>query len=133
LLDPTGGTYNYAAAVPNPQSRMDLSPRIDVQLSPNNTLTFRYMYDRQKSTNDGVSQFALQTQGYDTLNEENTVQISDTQILSPKIVNASRFEYIRDRDNQLPLFTTPTITVQGAFTGGGNNEGTIRDAQDHYE
>jgi hypothetical protein len=23
--------------------------------------------------------------------------------------------------------------VQGAFTGGGNNEGTIRDAQDHYE
>src|SRR6201992_4506160 len=24
LLDPTGGSYNYAAAVPNPQSRMDL-------------------------------------------------------------------------------------------------------------
>ena len=133
LLDPTGGTYNYAAAVPNPQSRMDLSPRIDVQLSPNNTLTFRYMYDRQKSTNDGVSQFALQTQGYDTLNEENTIQISDTQILSPKVVNETRFEYIRDRDNQLPLYTTPTVTVQGAFTGGGNNEGTIRDAQDHYE
>ena len=108
LPDPTGGTYNYAAAVPNPQSRMDLSPRIDLQLSPNNTLTFRYMYDRQKSTNDGVSQFALQTQGYDTLNEENTIQISDTQILSPKIVNETRFEYIRDRDNQLPLYTTPT-------------------------
>ena len=91
------------------------------------------MYDRQKSTNDGVSQFALQTQGYNTLNEENTLQLSDTQILSPKVVNETRFEYIRDRDNQLPLFTTPTITVQGAFTGGGNNEGTIRDAQDHYE
>jgi hypothetical protein len=43
LLDPTGGTYNYAAAVPNPQSRMDLSPRIDLQLTPNNTLTVRYM------------------------------------------------------------------------------------------
>ena len=133
LLDPTGGSYNYAAAVSNPQSRLDLSPRIDLQLTPNNTLTFRYMYDRQKSTNDGVSQFALQTQGYNTLNEENTLQLSDTQILSPKVVNETRFEYIRDRDNQLPLFTTPTITVQGAFTGGGNNEGTIRDAQDHYE
>src|SRR5580658_1127184 len=133
LLDPNGGTYNYADAVSNPQSRMDLSPRIDLQLSPNNTLTFRYMYDRQKSTNNGVSQFALQTQGYNTLNQENTLQLSDTQILSPKVVNETRFEYIRDRDNQLPLFTTPTITVQGAFTGGGNNEGTIRDAQDHYE
>jgi len=133
LLDPAGGSYNYAAAVSNPQSRLDLSPRIDLQLTPNNTLTFRYMYNRQKSTNDGVSQFALQTQGYNTLNEENTLQVSDTQILGPKVVNETRFEYIRDRDNQLPLFTTPTITVQGAFTGGGNNEGTIRDAQDHYE
>jgi len=133
LLDPTGGSYNYSAAVANPQSRMDLSPRLDLQLTPSNTLTFRYMYDRQKSTNNGVSQFALQTQGYDTLNQENTLQLSDTQVLSSKIINETRFEYIRDRDNQLPLYSTPTVTVQGAFTGGGNNEGTIRDAQDHYE
>ncbi|MGC2401308.1 MAG: carboxypeptidase regulatory-like domain-containing protein [Acidobacteriaceae bacterium] len=133
LLDPNGGTYTYAAAVSNPQSRLDLSPRLDFQLTPNNTLTVRYMYDRQKSTNNGVSQFALQTQGYDTLNEENTLQISDTQILSAKTINETRFEYIRDRDNQDPLYTTPTITVQGAFTGGGNNEGAIHDAQDHYE
>ncbi len=133
LLDPTGGTYNYAAAVANPQSRLDLSPRFDFQLTPNNTLTVRYMYDRQKSSNNGVSQFALQTQGYDTLNQENTLQVSDTQILSPRLINETRFEYIRDRDNQTPLFNTPTITVQGAFTGGGNNEGTVQDAQDHYE
>jgi hypothetical protein len=133
LLDPTGGTYNYSAAVSNPQSRLDLSPRFDFQITPSNTLSVRYMYDRQKSSNNGVSQFALQTQGYDTSNQENTLQVSDTQILSARLVNETRFEYIRDRDNQTPLFTTPTITVQGAFTGGGNNEGTIRDAQDHYE
>jgi hypothetical protein len=133
LPDPTGGSYNYAAAVPNPQSRLDLSPRIDFQITPTNTLTVRYMYDRQKSTNNGVSQFALQTQGYDTLNQENTLQVSDTQVLSARLINETRFEYIRDRDNQLPLYTTPTITVQGAFTGGGSNDGTVRDAQDHYE
>jgi len=133
LLDPTGGSYNYSAAVSNPQSRMDLSPRLDLQLTPTNTLTLRYMYDRQKSTNNGVSQFALQTQGYDSLNQENTLQVSDTQVLSNKIINETRFEYIRDRDNQQPLYSTPTITVQGAFTGGGSNLGTIRDAQDHYE
>ena len=133
LLDPTGGSYNYSAAVPNPQSRLDLSPRIDFQLTPSNTLTVRYMYDRQKSTNNGVSQFALQTQGYDTLDEENTLQLSDTQVLSSKVINETRFQYIRDRNNQTPLYNTPTITVQGAFTGGGSNEGTVRDAQDHYE
>ncbi len=133
LLDPTGGSYNYSAAVPNPQSRMDLSPRFDFQITPSNTLTVRYMYDRQKSTNNGVSQFALQTQGYDTLNQENTLQLSDTQVLSSKVINETRFQYIRDRDTQTPLFSTPTITVQGAFTGGGSNLGTVRDAQDHYE
>jgi hypothetical protein len=133
LLDPTGGSYNYSAAVPNPQSRLDLSPRFDFQLTPSNTLTVRYMYDRQKSTNNGVSQFALQTQGYDTLNQENTLQLSDTQVLNSKVINETRFQYIRDRDSQTPLFSTPTITVQGAFTGGGSNLGTVRDAQDHYE
>jgi hypothetical protein len=134
LLDPTtGGTYNYSAAVGNPQSRLDLSPRIDLQLTPSNTLTVRYMYDRQKSSNNGVSQFALQTQGYNTLNQENTLQLSDTQVLSAKVINETRFEYIRDRDNQSPLNDTPTITVQGAFTGGGSNLGSVQDAQDHYE
>ncbi len=133
LLDPTGDTYNYAAAVPNPQSRLDLSPRLDLQLTPTNTLTLRYMYDRQKSTNNGVSQFALQSQGYNTLNQENTLQLSDTQVLGNRVINETRFEYIRDRDDQTPLFTTPTVTVQGAFTSGGNNLGTVHDAQDHYE
>jgi hypothetical protein len=131
LLDSLGNSYNYSAAVPNPQSRIDISPRLDVQLTPTNTLTLRYMYDRQKSTNNGVSQFALQTQAYNTLNEENTLQLSDTQVLSSKIINETRFEYIRDRDNQVPLDATPTITVQGAFTGGGSNLGSVQDAQDH--
>jgi hypothetical protein len=133
LLDALGNSYNYSAAVANPQSRMDISPRLDLQLTPTNTLTLRYMFDRQKSTNNGVSQFALQAQAYNTLNEENTVQLSDTQVLGARIINETRFEYIRDRDNQVPLNTTPTITVQGAFTDGGSNLGTVRDAQDHYE
>ena len=133
LLAADGSTYNFSEAVANPQTRLDLSPRVDLQLSTNNTLTVRYMYDRQKSSNDGVSQFALETQAYDTLNQENTLQVSDTQVISPTILNETRFEYIRDRDNETPLNTSATVTVQGAFTGGGSNSGTVRDNQDHYE
>jgi hypothetical protein len=133
LLDSSGQSYNYTQAVSNPQTRLSLSPRFDFQLTPTNTLTVRYEYERQADTNDGVSQFALQTQGYDTLNQESTLQISDTQVLSASLLNETRFQYIRARDNQTPLYTSPTVTVQGAFTGGGNNEGTNRDNQDHYE
>ena len=133
LLDTSGQSYNFSQAVSNPQSRLDLSPRLDLQLTPNNTLTIRYMYDLVKNTNDGVSQFALPTQGYNTLNQEQTLQMSDTQVLGPHVINETRFQYIRDRDSQTPEDTTPTVTVQGAFTGGGNNTGTARDSQDHYE
>lgn len=127
------GAQNYTAAVANPQSRLDVSPRFDFQLGTNNTLTVRYMFDRQKQTGSGVSSFSLQSQAYNVLNYENTLQVSDTQILSAKVVNDLRFQYMSDRNNQTPLSTEPTVTVQGAFTDGGNNSGTVKDNADHYE
>ena len=133
LLDSGGNAYNYAAAVANPQSRLDVSPRFDFQLGTNNTLTVRYMYDRQVETNSGVSQFALESQAYNVANQENTLQLSDTQIISANVVNETRFQYTRDRDNQTAQSDDPTVTVQGAFTGGGNNIGVNRDNQDRYE
>jgi len=130
---PDSNPYDYTAAVANPQSRLDISPRMDFQLGPSNTLTVRYMFDRQKETNSGVSQFALETQGYNILNHENTIQLSDTQVLGANTVNEVRFQYIGDRNSQVSQYTDPTITVQGAFTGGGNNEGVVRDHQDRFE
>ena len=133
LLNSSGNAYNYTAAVANPQSRLDISPRFDFQLGTNNTLSVRYMYDRQKETNSGVSQFALESQAYNVINHENTLQLSDTQVLSSNVINETRFQYTRDRDNQVAQNSDPTTTVQGAFTGGGNNEGMVRDNQDRYE
>lgn len=133
LLDTTGTPYSYTAAVSNPQSRLDVGPRFDFQLGDKNTLTVRYMFDRQVQTNSGVSQFALESQAYNVSNYENTLQVSATQILSPSAVNETRFQYIRDRDNQSAQNTDPTVTVQGAFTGGGSNAGVIRDNQDRFE
>ncbi|HEX8713380.1 MAG TPA: carboxypeptidase regulatory-like domain-containing protein [Terracidiphilus sp.] len=133
LLDASGNPYNYSAAVATPQSRLSFSPRFDFQLGANNTLTVRYMYSRQTATNDGVSQFALQSQGYNVSNQENALQISDTQILSPSVVNETHFQYMRDRDSQTAQSTLPSITVQGAFTGGGSNMGTSRSGMDNYE
>jgi len=133
ILDDKGAIQNYSVAVPNPQSRLDISPRFDLQLGANNTLSVRYMFDRQKQTGSGVSGFALQSQAHNVLNYENTLQVSDTQILSPKIVNETRFQYTADRDSQVASSTDPTITVQGAFTGGGSNSGKVSDNQDRFE
>ena len=127
----TGGTpVNYIAAVSTPQSRLDVSPRFDFSLGSKNTISVRYSLDRNKATNDGVSGFSLQSQAYDSLNYENTIQVSDTQVFNPRWVNQIRFQYRREREGQTPIDTTPTETVQGAFTGGGNNAGKSQDNQD---
>ena len=127
------GGSNYVQNLDNPQSRLHLTPRVDYQLTPSNTLSVRYQYNRGVDTGDGPGQYALASQAYNTHSIENTIQISDSQVFNAHLVNDTRFEYERDRDEQLAQDTSPTLTVQGAFTGGGSNDGTSRTNGDHYE
>ncbi len=120
-------------AVPNPRHRTNIAPRIDYQLTKNNTLTARYQYFRNTEGADGVGQFNLPSQAYDSESTEHTLQISDTQLIGSKIVNELRFQYLREIDNQFAKNTAPTLNVPGAFGAGGNSQGDILDHQDHYE
>jgi hypothetical protein len=133
VLGPGNQPMQYTANVPNPAKRLNISPRVDLQLSDKNTLTIRYQYARNTQDNAGIGQFSLPSTGYNSHSTEQTVQISDTQIISPTMVNETRFQYIRDSDNQNPLSFDPTLVVQGAFIGGGSSEGISVSNQDHYE
>jgi hypothetical protein len=61
------------------------------------------------------------------------LQLSDTQVVSTNVVNETRFQYLHDSSNQTVQNFQPTISVLGAFTGGGNQIGTGSDVQNHYE
>ncbi len=123
----------FNQSVPNPHTRTNISPRIDYQLTTNNTLTARYQYYRDTQQNAGISGFVLPEAGYDTASTEHTLQISDTQVLGTKAVNETRFQYLRDNTSQNPISTAVGIEVLGVFTGGGSSLGTATDHQDHYE
>ena len=120
-------------SVPNPRTRINIGPRIDYQLTPNNTLTARYQYYRDTWENNGVGGFVLPEAGYDTFSTEHTVQITDTQVLSTKAINETRFQYLRDNTGQTPVSTAVGINVLGVFTRGGSGLGTATDFQNHYE
>lgn len=128
-LDPT----QFLASTPNPRHRTNISPRFDYAVNKNNTLTARYQYFRDTQDNAGVGQFNLPSQGYDDDSAEHTIQIGDTQIYGTKIVNETRFQFLRANSSQNPVSTDPTINVRGAFGGGGNSQGTIVNHEDHYE
>jgi hypothetical protein len=134
VLDPTTFTETpFIEAVPFPRHRTNITPRIDYAVSKNNTLTVRYQYYRDTEDNEGIGQFNLPSEGYNSDSTEHTLQISDTQVIGAKIVNETRFQYLRELDNQFALNTQPTLNVLGSFGGGGNSQGNILDHQDHYE
>ena len=132
-LDANLNPITVLESVPNPRHRTNISPRLDYAINKNNTLTARYQFFRDSADNNGIGQFNLPSQGYNEVSNEHTVQIGDTQVYGAKVVNETRFQYLRESDSQNALSTDPTINVRGAFGGGGNNQGTIIDHEDHYE
>lgn len=133
ILDSSLNPIAFSQAVASPTTELDFSPRFDYQWGEIQTLTLHYSLSRMSQTNGGVGQFALASQGFNSTNTEQVFQFSDVQAYGGKVLNETRFQYIRDRNIQTPQSLAPTVVVQGGFTGGGNNIGINRDNQDHYE
>jgi hypothetical protein len=128
-----GGYPATARAIAQPQQRYEISPRIDLALGEKNTLTVRYQFEGANLKNQGLGTTTLPSAAYTTGNAENTIQISDTQLVSSRIVNETRFEYQRGTSNQNPYSTAPQLSVQGYFTGGGSNAGIENSVSNHIE
>ncbi|HEV2494242.1 MAG TPA: carboxypeptidase regulatory-like domain-containing protein [Terriglobia bacterium] len=123
----------FSQAVLHPQTRTNISPRVDYQVSAQNVLSMRYQWWHNTSNNSGIGQFALPSQAYNSSGTEHTLQISDTQILSDRAFNQTRFQYLHEGSNQTPQNLDPTLNVIGGFTGGGYAGGTGINTEDHYE
>jgi hypothetical protein len=123
----------FSDTVPNTHSRTSISPRVDYQLSTNNTLTARYEFNRDNEDNDGISTFSMPSQAYNSRDTWHTLQLSDTQVLSTRVINETRFQYVRDNTDEYALDNSPTVVVPGTFTSGGNSIGTSSDINNRYE
>jgi hypothetical protein len=141
VVSPRCGTFVLPecaqTSVSNPRTRTNISPRFDYQVSASNTLTTRYQFFDQSEQNDGIGQTTnrinLPSLGYNLDSTEHTVQIADTQIFGAKLVNETRFQYLRDHSEQIPLSTAPELSVAGIFGAGGNSSGHVVSGGDHYE
>jgi len=97
------------------------------------TLTARYSYTHIDNQNQGVGAYSLTTRAYDVLNNENTLQLTETAMINVHTVNETRFQFMRATSQQNGDNTVPTIQVLDAFTGGGSQVGQSYDNQNHYE
>src|ERR1700733_10947581 len=132
-VNPADTSTKFNEALPNPSSLLVANPRIDFQLGKSNTLSVRDSYVCSVATANGPGQLNLPEQAYNVNNQENAVQVSDTIVVNPRVINETHFQWRRVRNSQVASYFTPTVTVQGAFTTGGSNSGAARDHQDLFE
>jgi Carboxypeptidase regulatory-like domain len=124
---------SFSEAIPSPGSRTNISPRVDLQLSNTNVMSVRYQRWSRSNTNDGIGQFQLPSQGYNSTGTEQMVQVGDTQVISARTVTQTRFQYRHSDDTQTPVSTDPTLDVIGGFMGGGSSGGTSATTANQYE
>jgi hypothetical protein len=134
VLDPALNIVPFNQTVVRPIRSTTFSPRLDYQINDTNTLVARYTYQQSERANMGLQGgFALPSVAYTTDTTQQTVQLTETAIINKKIINETRFQYIRQRSAQTGSGTEPTIRVLEAFVGGSSNIGLSFDNEDRFE
>ncbi len=102
-----------------PWRSWSLNPRLDYAINQNNTLVMRYARTTSFAIG-GVGGFSLPSQVTDNVGKYTTIQGTETMVIGTKAVSELRFQLDDSRYNtNASGFGGPTISVSGAFTGGG--------------
>ena len=133
IIDPNFNIVPFQQAVLTPQRRLSFSPRVDYAINERNTLVARYSFEKSNFLNRGLSELTLPSRGYDSDNQQHSFQITETAILTPTVVNETRFQYLRQRNTTMGDNSVPSINVSPDFFGGGAQIGFNFNNEDRFE
>ncbi len=133
VLDPQFNIVPFSQVVLTPSRRTEISPRLDYQINANHTLVARYSYEQAAAENSGVGDFNLLSRAFDTVRREHTVRLTETALINQKIINETRFQYIRRRNEQESQNSSVITRVSEAFTSGGSQVGFSFRDEDRLE
>lgn len=133
ILDSAFNITPFGLAVLTPQTRTTFSPRFDYALNASNTLVARYTYTRSERENTGIGDFNLLSRAFNTSTTQHSLQLTETAILTPSVINETRFQFVRSSREQEGDNSIPTIRVLDAFTGGGSQVGLAFNRETRWE
>jgi hypothetical protein len=113
-------------AVPAPSTTKNIETRIHLHSVNSDTVDLTYGLSQTDTPNGSVGGLSLSSQGLKTSSTMNISQLSNKEILGKNSVNLLDLRYAGTSSQQEPIEAGPTITVEGAFVGGGSNAGTSR-------
>lgn len=119
VLDSNYQLTPFNQNIGNPTRFFNITPRIDYQLSEKHTLVGRYTFQRNTSSNGGISTFTLPERAIDSVGRTNQVQLTHTWIASARLINEDRFQFVDSNTEQIGNSLIPSVNVLDSFFGGG--------------
>ena len=116
-----------------PQRRVTVSPRVDYQVTPSDTLSVRYVFQTVDIQHSGVGSFNLVSTGFHNEGQGNTVQIANTKIAGPNVINQTRLQFDRQSITSISDNSSAQIDVLNAFVGGGAQLATSANSLNSFE
>ena len=123
-------TQNFNSTV----QRQRVSPRVDFQISPKNTIVVRYGVTRTHTDQGGVGAFNLPSRAENTNLVEHAIQVVETSLITNNVVDETRFQFLHQR--QKVYATDPTdvaVSSPGIFNGGGATAPFTGYVHHHYD
>ncbi len=133
VLDPSLQITPFTSTPVAQPRRIRITPRLDYQLTSNNTLTLRYAYLENSIRNTGIGNFNLQSLGYNSTDKEQTVQMIDSIAVNVHTINETRFQFYQTNTQNVANNGGPEISVLGSFNTGGNPLGRSLSLSQNYE
>jgi Carboxypeptidase regulatory-like domain len=127
IISPYSNVFSVA------QNRVLVTPKVDYQLSPNNTISIRYRMTDSDIPNSGLGGFNLVESAYHAHSLAQTTQFVETAVLGANAVNETRFQFFNVSSSTVAVNPGASIQVLNAFTGGGSPVGDSSDVQRNYE
>ncbi|MGA8670663.1 MAG: carboxypeptidase-like regulatory domain-containing protein [Terracidiphilus sp.] len=135
VLDPSTNLFSPASVsggLYNPQTYTGVSSRLDLRLGGKDTGSVRYQYHRTVESG-AIGATSLPSQASTNTSTEQVLQFVDAHVISDRLVNETRFQYMRDLSSSVPLSISPVVTVPQDFVSGGALSQHLNDHQDHFE
>lgn len=118
--------------LPNPTHHYFLSGRAFHDYGQANQVWIGYSYEHRSVRNQGVGGTVLPEAATDALMYEHEINVGQTYVFSPKLLNQLHF-LVGTNDNEVhSLNSSPRLVISGSFTGGGA-QADFRRTEYHFD
>jgi hypothetical protein len=133
ILDAAFKPVRFNQTFVTPQTSTYASGRSDLKLNNKHTLVGNYEYNQYAQNLQGIGGFALPSRATTSRSVSHTLQLTETAVLSEKMINETRLQLSHNVFQQRANITLRALNVQDSFYGGGAQTGVASNRQDRAE